>query len=98
VGKLTESEDDVFAPNNVVVASAYAVFRQPAFQDTCLHTFVSDPPMKMIAKSAYTGGEEELSLDADEVVDLVNAEGLRFWKVRKGNGTDGYVSARVLQP
>jgi hypothetical protein len=97
--KLTKTEDDTFAAHNCVIVSAHAVFRQPAFQETCLYTFASDPPMKMVAKSAYpAGSEEELSLDADEVVDLVNAEGLQFWKVRKGNGSEGYVSARGLKP
>ena len=73
-------------------------FRMPMAQLVQSYTFEA-APMKMKAKKAFDGKKVgEISIAANEVVDVIDSSLAEWYKVRLANGMEGYVPVNVLAP
>lgn len=75
-----------------VAETTFAAFRQPCSVQSQLYTFAEESSIKMSLREKYD------SLEAEDVVDVVNANGMDYWVVRKAGGSDVSVPALLLKP
>ncbi|OHT07491.1 hypothetical protein TRFO_24225 [Tritrichomonas foetus] len=83
------------------IRQCVATLREPHFNQLHLYSFTNvnpaTAPLKLRVKRKHEASlEGEVSLEQDEVVDLVDGQCMEYWVVKKANGVQGYAPALLL--
>jgi hypothetical protein len=96
--KFAMDNVEALATTRAVIKGSLSTFKQPSFTAVSLCQF-QDVKMKMVVKAAYDASDDKgATVQTDEIVEVIDTRGHDYWVVRKGDGTEGYVPARILWP